>query len=86
MSQICKFFGIVIYIYYDDHHPPHFHARYGEYEVLINIETLSIFSGYLPSRALGLVVEWASLHHIELKKIWQQAINHQQLDKIEPLK
>jgi hypothetical protein len=86
MSQISKFYGISIYIYYNEHLPPHFHAIYGEFEALINIETLAIFAGYLPPRALGLVIEWASLHHKELKKVWEQAINHQPLDKIDPLK
>jgi len=86
MSQISKFYGIAIYIYYNDHFPPHFHAIYGEFEALINIETLAPLAGYLPPRALGLVIEWASLHHGELKKVWEQAINHQSLDRIEPLK
>src|SRR6266478_1587175 len=47
---------------YDDHNPPHFHAEYGEHEVLVSISTLAILSGSLPARALGLVTEWASLH------------------------
>jgi len=47
---------------YDDHNPPHFHAEYGEHEVLVRISTLAILSGSLPARALGLVTEWASLH------------------------
>lgn len=86
MPEISRFYGIVIYIFYREHQPPHFHAVYGEYEILISIETLSILRGYLPPRALGLAMEWAELHQEELKKIWKQAIEHQKLDKIEPLK
>lgn len=86
MPSISRFFGITIYVYYDDHNPPHFHAVYGENEIIITIEDLAIFSGHLPSRALGLVIEWASNHQEELKKVWQQASNHQELQKIEPLK
>jgi len=41
----------------DDHNPPHFHAAYGEHEILVNINTLAILSGGLPARALGLVTE-----------------------------
>jgi len=86
MPEICRFFGIIIYIFYNEHQPPHLHAIYGEYEVLITIKGLSILSGELPPRALGLVIEWASLHQEDLKKAWNQALNHQKIDKIEPLK
>lgn len=29
MPEISRFYGIVIAMYYNDHDPPHFHARYG---------------------------------------------------------
>ena len=57
MAEITRFFGIIIYIYYNDHPPPHFHAVYGNYSVLITIDDLSVFAGFLPPRALGLVIE-----------------------------
>lgn len=66
MPQISSFYGIIILMYWNDHNPPHFHAEYGEFEILICIADLSIYSGYIPSRALGLVIEWASLHKAEL--------------------
>jgi hypothetical protein len=53
MPQISRFFGIIISMFYKDHNPPHFHAEYGDDEVLIKIEDLSIYRGHLPSRALG---------------------------------
>ncbi|SHI69901.1 protein of unknown function [Cruoricaptor ignavus] len=40
MPEISRFYGIVIYMYLQDHNPPHFHARYEEYEIMIGIETL----------------------------------------------
>jgi hypothetical protein len=86
MAEITRFFGIIIYIYYNDHPPPHCHAVYGNYSVLITIDDFSVFAGFLPPRALGLVIEWASIHQEELKKVWKQSENHQKLDKIEPLK
>lgn len=86
MPEISKFYGISIYIYYNDHNPPHFHAIYGEYETIIEIENLSVLAGKLPARALGLVIEWASIYQDELKKVWNQARSFQKLDKIEPLK
>ncbi|MGB9720566.1 MAG: DUF4160 domain-containing protein [bacterium] len=86
MPEISRFYGIVIYIFYREHQPPHFHAVYGDFEVLIEIDTLSILAGRLPPRAMGLVIEWAMIHQEELRKVWQQVINYQKLDKIEPLK
>ena len=86
MPEVSRFFGIVIYIYYNEHQPPHFHATYNEYEALVSIETLAIIAGYLPPKATGLVMEWATIHHDDLIKVWQQAINRAPLDKIEPLK
>ena len=85
MPEISRFYGIVIYIFYREHQPPHFHAAYGEYEGLIAIDTLAVLSGHLPPRALGLVIEWATIHQEELKKVWRQAMQHQELSKIEPL-
>ncbi|MEA3340538.1 MAG: DUF4160 domain-containing protein [Chloroflexota bacterium] len=86
MPELSRFYGIVIRMYFGDHPPPHFHAEYGEYEALININTLAIIAGKLPSRALGLVIEWASLHQTELSREWEKAENLQPLDKIPPLK
>ncbi|WP_375327006.1 DUF4160 domain-containing protein [Candidatus Tisiphia endosymbiont of Nemotelus uliginosus] len=57
MPRICEFFGILIYMYYEDHFSAHFHAIYGEYEALIEIKTCCIIKGCLPPRAYGLVVE-----------------------------
>jgi hypothetical protein len=57
MPELSRFFGIVIRMFYSDHEPAHFHAIYGEYEVLFEIETLSVFRGSLPRRALALVLE-----------------------------
>ena len=85
MPEISRFYGIIIYIYFREHNPPHFHAVYGEEEILIEIATLRVLVGHLPPRALGLVIEWASIHHEELKRAWDQAMSHQMPDNIEPL-
>ena len=85
MPEICRFFGIVIAIFYNEHNPPHFHARYNDQKASIKIDDLTILEGMLPPRALGLVMEWASQHKHELLCSWEQAKNSQQPDKIEPL-
>ena len=69
----------------DDHNPPYFHAFYAEYEALIEIDCISIFAGRLPPRAVGLVLEWTTIHQQELLNDWDRAQDHQPLVKIEPL-
>jgi len=86
MPEISRFYGIVIRMFYNDHSPPHFHAEYGEHEALIDINTLAVIAGELTPRALGLVMEWASLHQNEIISQWEKSRNLQALDKIEPLK
>ncbi len=86
MPEISRFYGIVIKMFFDDHNPPHFHALYGEHEVLIDINTFAVFAGHLPPRALGLVVEWTTLHQDELLSNWERAQVQESLRKIEPLK
>ncbi len=85
MPELCRFFGIVIRMFWNDHDPPHFHAFYGGEEALIEIERLSAFAGQLSPRALGLVIEWASLHQQDLMVDWHLARTQQPLEKIEPL-
>lgn len=85
MPSICRFFGIVIYVYYDDHAPPHFHAKYAGHEALYEIETLRIYRGNLPRRAHNLVLEWADLHRAELTNNWHRAQRNETLRMIEPL-
>lgn len=86
MPVISSFYGIIIYFYFDDHNPPHFHAKYNEFEALISIETLGIIRGSLPGKALALVVEWAMLHKKGLMKDWELVKANKQPEKIEPLK
>jgi hypothetical protein len=60
-------------MFYNDHQPPHFHAEYAGSEALIVIESLEIYRGELPRRALALVLEWAALHRGELRENWRMA-------------
>ena len=61
MPTISTFYGILIRMFFNDHPPPHFHARYGEFEATIDIGTLAIMEGQLPGRALNLVHEWGMI-------------------------
>jgi hypothetical protein len=53
MPCVSQFFGVSIYIYYNDHAPPHFHASYAEHEAVISIDTLVIqYGAFTPPPAL----------------------------------
>jgi hypothetical protein len=85
MPRISAFYGIVIWMYYDDHNPPRFHATYGEHAAVIEIPTLRVLHGSLPARALRLVEEWARAHSQELAGDWHLAREGQPLIPIDPL-
>ena len=73
-------------MFFDEHNPPHFHARYGGDKASIDIDSLRVLEGSLPPRVLGLVIEWASQHRDELFANWEKVIQNNQPRKIEPLR
>jgi len=85
MPEVSRFYGIAIQIYFGDHPPPHFHALYGEYTAVIDIQSLALIEGHIPPRALGLVIEWASIHRDELIEGFSLAQQMQKPPKIAPL-
>jgi hypothetical protein len=85
MPEISRFYGIIIAMFYEDHNPPHFHARYCGAQAVIKIGDFTVLEGFLPPRALGLVVEWAARHKTELMNNWKLMVNNQPLGKIAPL-
>ncbi len=84
MPEISRFLGIVIALYYREHGPPHFHAKYGHFEISVEIET-GVVHGQFPRRALGHVLEWYTLHKDELAEDWRLAQGRRPLKKIAPL-
>ncbi len=85
MPEISRFFGIVIKMFFDDRNPPHFHAEYGGELALIDTRNPSVFSGRLPPRVTGLVIEWATIHQQDLVVDWERARSQKDLLKIAPL-
>ncbi|NMG32199.1 DUF4160 domain-containing protein [Aromatoleum evansii] len=85
MPTIATFYGILIQMFWSDHAPPHFHALYGEHEVLIDIRTLDILEGEMPRRAVALILEWAQEHRAELMEDWELCARNQPPNKIRPL-
>lgn len=85
MPEICRFLGIIIQIFYDEHNPPHFHARYGENKATFDIRSLNVLEGYLPVKVRNLVIEWADQHRDELIEDWNLAQSGKVPHKIAPL-
>ncbi|UQB42795.1 DUF4160 domain-containing protein [Thiomicrospira microaerophila] len=81
MPEIARFYGIIIKLYFADHPPAHFHAIYGEYVGMFNIETLEMIEGDIPQRARKLITEWATQYQTDLMTIWKT----QHFKKLPPL-
>lgn len=84
MPEISRFLGIIIFMNFNDHNPPHFHARYGDYELVVEINS-GIIDGKFPKRALGMVLEWCDLHKEELLQDWESIRTTGEFNKIQPL-
>ena len=85
MAELSRFLGIVVYMLFNDHNPPHFHVKYGEYKASITINDFALLNGDLPSRIHGYVIEWASMHKQELIENWNMLQTAGKISKIKPL-
>lgn len=84
MPELCRFLGIVIFMNFNDHAPPHFHAKYGSFQISIEIRT-GVIEGRFPKRALRLVLEWYEIHKDELMDNWNSIMETGDFNKIAPL-
>ena len=85
MPEICRFFGIIIRMFYAEHNPPHCHAEYQGCKAVFDLKG-NITRGDLKSRtAIKLVREWIDLHRSELQEDWELARAGKVLKKISPL-
>ena len=85
IPEISLFDCIRITMYYSDHNPSHFHAEYGSFKSLIDIQRGYVIKGALPSRQLKYVLAWCEMHQDELMQNWELAKDTQPLNKIAPL-
>ncbi len=83
MPEVARFHGIIIRMYYDDRHQPHFHAYFGEYAALFSIEPPALYEGAMPRRQQNIILGWAEVHQQELLENWQRARTQQPVLKIE---
>ncbi|HLD70025.1 MAG TPA: DUF4160 domain-containing protein [Candidatus Omnitrophota bacterium] len=84
MPIISQFYGISIYMFWREHEPAHFHAKYGEDEIVVEIKTGKVL-GKMTPRALALVQEWRKAHLDELNQEWERVKAKKQLFPIKPL-
>ncbi len=85
MPEICRFFGIIIRMFFDDHNPPHIHAEHQGNQAVFDMNG-NISKGDLKSRtATRLVREWIDLHASELREDWDLAQEGNEIKKIAPL-
>ena len=85
MPLVSEFNGIKIYLYWQDHAPPRFHAEYGEARILVEIEGATVMRGAFPFPQLKLILAWCELHRDELMTDWQAAKIHGAIQRIAPL-
>jgi hypothetical protein len=71
-------------MYYRDHAPAHFHARYGRYAVIVDIES-GVVEGRFPPRALRHLLDWTALRRAALREDWELARSGKPLKLIPPL-
>jgi hypothetical protein len=86
MPLVSEFFGVKVYMYWDEHVPPHFLAHYGKYKALVSIEEASVIKGALPGKQLKLVLAWCEIHKTELMDNWNSAKGHGNISAIDPLR
>ncbi len=72
-------------MFWREHNPPHFHAKYADEEIVIEIESGKIIGGIMSKRALALVEEWREINKVELQRDWKLAEQKKALFPIKPL-
>lgn len=86
VRRLSFFYGIAICLYFEDHAPPHVHARYAGSEARVSVTTSGeVLEGSLLCRAARLVAEWVGEHSEELAECWEKAVRGEQPGTIEPL-
>ena len=83
MPVLTRFYGMVVKMYLrgKEHDPPHIHFLYGEHNGVIELNTVALIEGDLPTKALSMALEWTKAHQSELLEMWQT----QQFRKLPPL-
>ncbi|TAN49739.1 MAG: DUF4160 domain-containing protein [Methylococcaceae bacterium] len=89
MPIISMFYGVIIYMYAMDdrqHHCPHIHVEYAEFEAALEIPSGALLAGKLPPRQMKLVQAWIEIHADELMADWKVAMHGGEIFRIDPLR
>ncbi|SJM94760.1 DUF4160 domain-containing protein [Crenothrix polyspora] len=89
MPAISMFYGIIIYMYFNDnkqHKLPYVHVKYQDDEVIVVIPEGDVLDGSIPKAKMKLLLAWMEIHRDELMADWQLAVAGEHPYKIEPLR
>lgn len=89
MSELSRFYGIVIAIFFRDvgrHNKPHIHVDYSGHTASVGIDDGEILAGELPVPILRLVQQWIGEHQDELYDRWECAVQGKKVMRISPMK
>lgn len=84
MPSISRFYDISIYMYKNDHNPPHFHALCGGYDCIVDINSAKA-KGKFPKDKKKIVEAWATIHRQELMENWDLLFKENRVNDIPPL-
>jgi hypothetical protein len=82
LPTIAYFLGISVRMFYNDHEPPHFHARYQGFRARILIATGDVIDGRLPPSVARIAREWTAMHRSALLRNWAAARSDAPLERI----
>ena len=88
MPELCRFYSIIVKMIFMDnvqHHKPHVHIYYNEYEASVGIDG-ELLTGSIPAKQFKLVLAWLAIHEDELYLAWTKAVRGIPFGKIEPLR
>jgi len=75
MPLIADYLGLVFYIYFADHPPPHVHVHYGSHKLTIDLQKAELLVGYLPAKKRKQALKLVSKYQAELLEKWNEAQN-----------
>lgn len=85
MPEISALLGLSFYLYFFDnqqHKLPHLHVKYGNYELIVAIETGECLEGYLPSKQRKRAEQHIAKHRADFLNMWHKAVNGENPGKL----
>lgn len=86
MPEVCRFLGLIIRMYVNEHAPPHFHAYYQDFSASFSIQTGERIEGDFPHKQSAIITAWALMRKKELISNWEALIKGKGSQKIDPLR